>query len=145
MSIGARLKEERGRLKYSRAKLSERTGISAYMIGRYEKNEDIPNRHTLGHFAGARLDVQYIMTDTRCEYALPHEERTLLEFYRKLEKNDQEELIAFAFREDEQKILSLYKKANKAIKHEVMTILNTGVRAGLTVSINGNRTNVNIR
>ncbi len=80
--IGARLKEERSRLKRSQTEFAELAGVSKRAQITYEKGESTPDAAYLYAVSREGVDVQYIITGIRSLAGLTNDETELLERYR---------------------------------------------------------------
>lgn len=65
MSIGSRLKEERGRLRLSQTALAEVAGVSKTTQVFYEADERVPDANYLSLVSKHGVDVSYIITGRR--------------------------------------------------------------------------------
>ena len=65
MSIGSRLKEERGRLQLSQTALAEVGGVSKTTQVFYEADERVPDANYLASLSRRGVDVSYIITGRR--------------------------------------------------------------------------------
>jgi transcriptional regulator with XRE-family HTH domain len=62
LSIGARFREEREKLGFSRAELANQCGKTPQAIGEYERGISFPGGGMLVSYAGLGADIQYILT-----------------------------------------------------------------------------------
>lgn len=65
MSIGSRLKEERGRLQLSQTALAELGGVSKTTQVFYEADERVPDANYLAALSKRGVDVGYVITSRR--------------------------------------------------------------------------------
>ncbi len=87
MGIGARLREERGRLGMSQEAFGARAGVRKQAQLLYEKDERSPDAAYLAAIAAAGADVLYVLTGqyaggVKPAPALTSEEATMLEYFR---------------------------------------------------------------
>ncbi|HQS03160.1 MAG TPA: helix-turn-helix transcriptional regulator [Halothiobacillus sp.] len=80
--IGARLKEERTRLRLSQSDIAERLGASRRSVIDWEKGGATPNAENISELNDYGVDVLYILTGRREAEALSTEEKLLIERYR---------------------------------------------------------------
>lgn len=111
MSFSERLKSERKRLKLTQPQLAELAGTTKQSQLKYEKDMQKPGTEYLIAVAAVGVDVQYLLTGVRSEMALTHQERTLLQ---------------------------LYRKAAPAIQGAALAVLASGSVQGQNVTVNGN-------
>lgn len=92
--IGARLREERRRLKMSQAVFAGFGGVARNAQSNYEKGSRLPDAGYLAAVAVEGADVQYILTGKRmntvAEQALSQDESFLLDTYRNLSERQKE-------------------------------------------------------
>ncbi|WP_028206599.1 XRE family transcriptional regulator [Paraburkholderia nodosa] len=81
-SIGARLREERQRLRLSQVELATLGGIGKQAQLRYEKDERVPDAAYLASIETAGVDVLYIVTGRRNTSDLSADESDLVRRYR---------------------------------------------------------------
>lgn len=67
MSIGARLREERERLRLSQADLAEKVGVSRVTLGRYETDKRDMGSDFLDRIAKLGMESQYILTGEKLD------------------------------------------------------------------------------
>ncbi|MCX7070790.1 MAG: helix-turn-helix transcriptional regulator [Gammaproteobacteria bacterium] len=65
MSIGSRLKEERGRLRLSQTALAEVGGVSKTTQVFYESDERVPDANYFAAVSERGMDVSYVITGRR--------------------------------------------------------------------------------
>lgn len=111
MSFSERLKSERKRLRLTQPQLAELAGTTKQSQLKYEKGMQKPGTEYLIAVAAVGVDVQYLLTGVRSEMALTHQERTLLQ---------------------------LYRKAAPAIQGAALAVLASGGVQGQNVTVNGN-------
>lgn len=92
--IGARLKEERRRLKMSQEVFAGFGGVARNAQSNYEKGSRLPDAGYLAAVAAEGADVQYILTGKRMNtvtvQALSQDESLLLDTYRNLNERQKE-------------------------------------------------------
>ena len=95
--IGARLKEERRRLKMSQAVFAGFGGVARNAQSNYEKGSRLPDAGYLAAVAVEGADVQYILTGKRMntvsEQVLSQDESLLLDTYRNLSERVRKMLL----------------------------------------------------
>lgn len=69
MSTGARLREERERLKLSQAQLADKIGISRVTLGRYESGKREVGADVFDKLGQLGMQVEYILTGTKVDGA----------------------------------------------------------------------------
>lgn len=99
MAIGARLREERKRLKMTQAGFADAGGISVSALKLYEGDERDPGAQCLYELSTVGLDVQYVVTGIRSKTALGTDEQVLLEGYRALDAATRKRILAFVLTE----------------------------------------------
>lgn len=67
-TFSSRLREERGRLGYSQAQVSEICGVSREVWGRYETGKTMPGADVLLKFTEEGADILYLMTGSRIRH-----------------------------------------------------------------------------
>lgn len=84
LSIGARLREERKRLRMTQADFAQVAGLSRVTQRYYENDERSPDAEYLAAVAAIGVDVQYVITGQRSGLAasLASDEAALLDNYR---------------------------------------------------------------
>lgn len=82
MSFGARLKEERKRLKLTQSQIAERAGTTKSTQLLYEKDSMRANSDYLAAIAQAGVDVAYVVTGERGGIQLTDEEAALVSLFR---------------------------------------------------------------
>ncbi|MBN3562669.1 helix-turn-helix domain-containing protein [Aliamphritea spongicola] len=95
--IGARLKEERRRLKMSQAVFAGFGGVARNAQSNYEKGSRLPDAGYLAAVAAEGADVQYILTGKRMntvsEQVLSQDESLLLDTYRTLNGQQKDAVV----------------------------------------------------
>ena len=76
--IGARLKEERERLKLTQVELAALAGVTNVTQSRYEAGATAPNASYLAQFAFAGADILYVVTGTRAVGPDPMNSRSVI-------------------------------------------------------------------
>lgn len=79
---GARLKEERKRLRKNQEQMAELCGVAKSTYCNYEAGSRAPDALCLAGIFEAGADVMYILTGNKTEGRLTLEETTLIENYR---------------------------------------------------------------
>ncbi|HGP2813929.1 TPA: helix-turn-helix domain-containing protein [Salmonella enterica] len=82
ISIGVRLKEERGRLGLSQAAMGDIGGVKKLTQLNYEKGERSPDAAYLCAISKFGADIQFIVTGVRSAESLSDDEKTLIKSYR---------------------------------------------------------------
>lgn len=99
VSIGDRLREERGRLKMSQPAFGEAGGVTKKTQMLYESGERFPDARYLAAIAAIGVDVAYVVTGARMAPAqaeLPAEHKKLIEDYEGSSTKDQEAIRQLA-------------------------------------------------
>lgn len=99
MAIGARLKEERKRLKMTQAEFAEAGGIGVSALKLYEGEDRDPGAQCLYELSTIGLDAQYVITGIRSKTALASDEKLLLDGYRSLDLATRKHTLAFVLTE----------------------------------------------
>lgn len=100
MTIGARLREERGRLGISQTDLATACGIAKNTQLNYEKDERSPDAAYLVSARQAGVDVHYVLFGERIHESvdsLSELEAELMEYFRDLPDYDKESIRRMAF------------------------------------------------
>lgn len=93
---GARLKEERKRLKKNQDQMAEFGGVAKSTYCNYEAGIRAPDALCLGRLAEAGADVVYILTGHRITNDLAPDEAALLDNYRTISDTRKENLVDVA-------------------------------------------------
>lgn len=100
MSIGSRMRERREELGITQPELAEMIGVTKGAISNYETGANSPKASMMFKiFKVLQCDANYIYQDEIAEAEskmLPHEERTILKLFRKLNEEGQEKLTDYA-------------------------------------------------
>ena len=93
-----RIKEERTRLGFSQADISNLCGVSREMWGKYERGLSVPGGEVLFSFAVNGADIQYILTGNRLGSVqiiepLSRREAALLDNYRNIEDEEDKSVV----------------------------------------------------
>ncbi|WOI47723.1 helix-turn-helix transcriptional regulator [Acidovorax sp. BLS4] len=83
--MGARIREERGRLGFSQQKAADMAGVRREMWAKYEAGAE-PGAKTLAGMVLAGVDVRYVLTGGR-DNDFSAEERLMLEYFREASKD----------------------------------------------------------
>lgn len=86
INLGARLVEERKRLRMNQTDFGRLGAVSKGSQILYEKGDGSPTADYLSAIALSGVDVQYVLTGVRSSVALTPEERLLIERFRESEK-----------------------------------------------------------
>lgn len=108
--IGERLREERERLGLSQAAMGEIADIRKQTQLKYEKGDNCPDAAYLATLSKFGLDVQYVVLGIRSSEALS---------------------------DDEQELISHYRKAPLAVKAAALAGLTAGSSASSSINVSG--------
>lgn len=93
---GARLSEERKRLKKTQNQMAESGGVAKSTYCNYEAGIRAPDALFLGRIAEAGADVIYILTGRRVEKSIAPDEAALLDSYRAISDERKGNLVDVA-------------------------------------------------
>lgn len=94
--IGARIKEERERLKLTLSEFAEIAGAGKRTLSDWEKGATYPTALQLSALHTIGVDVTYIVIGQRSQAAITPEEQVMLDAYRKLPEENKKHLMVLA-------------------------------------------------
>lgn len=95
MTLGARLREERERLGLTQTEFASMVGASKRTLIRWEGGAASPDADALGVWAGAGLDVMYLVTGHHGDVPeMAPDEELLLEHYRGMPAKERKALLS---------------------------------------------------
>lgn len=94
--IGARIKEERERLKLTLSEFAIIAGAGKRTLSDWEKGTTYPTALQLSALITIGVDVTYIVTGQRSQAAITPEEQVMLDAYRKLPEENKKRLMVLA-------------------------------------------------
>jgi len=92
--FGERLEEERARLNLSKAAMAQAGDVSAGAYSNYLRGARVPDLSALASWAGAGVDVLYVVSGRRLPDLLTPEEEVVIGGYRKLDARGRAGVLA---------------------------------------------------